>query len=136
MSFIAIEKMIEVMLPGARPDFIIIGLCIIALLYSVASGLYAVVITDFFQFIFAAIGTITLVVIVYIHVGPPAVLIQKVTALTGDPTFTNIVPTVPVAGAAIADVMKFVNFILFVLVLWMFHGSLVSGGGDPQRKYR
>jgi len=136
MTFIALEKLIVVMFPDMPEScvkYVIIALCVISLIYAVSAGLYGVVATDFIQFIFAFIGSVTLVILIFHHVGSPTNLVAQVQALPGMEKVTHIVPEVPKSGASLEEILKFADVIVYVLILWMFNGSLIAGGGDPQR---
>lgn len=133
ISLVALERLIEVLMPGVDPTLIIVLICCVALAYTALSGLYAVVVTDFVQFLVGALGSLILVVLIYVHFGSPAGLVEAVKALPGKETLTNIIPAVPEAGATLAEKLKFFDVILYMFVLWLFHGFLVTAGSGPQR---
>lgn len=132
INLIALQKVIEVLLPGFPPVYIIIGLCVVALVYTAASGLYAVVVTDFIQFIFGAIGSLVIVIAIYAHFGSPAALVESVVA-AGKENLVHMVPKMPEAAATITEKLNYLDFLLYIFVLWCFHGWLIGGGSNPQR---
>lgn len=135
MSFIALEIMFEIMFEGQiESTLVILIVCAIALTYTILSGLYAVVITDFIQFIFTLLSMIILVVFIYLKVGGPQELIEAVQAIPGKENNAALVPLFGIeAGSSLAEKLRMVNFLVFVCALWMFNQNLMAGGSDTQR---
>lgn len=133
VNLIALQKIMEVLMPEIPFYIILIIVSGIVLIYSSMSGLYAVILTDFLQFIFSVAGILGLVAIIYIHVGSPAALLEAVRAIPGKETIPNILPQLPTGAASPHEWMKFFDFLLYIVILWAFHGWLGSGGCNPQR---
>lgn len=98
-----------------------------AVLYSILSGLYGVVYTDFIQFGLAMFGSIALAVIVYTHAaGGEGGLIANLNATPGfKPALLNFFPDLSTFD------LKSFSFIIYMTVLWW--GGVVGGGYHVQR---
>ena len=95
---LAMVKICEVML-GWEKVFSLTVLVIIALAYTVMSGFWGVVMTDFIQFILAMTGSIALAVIVLMKTGGPVNLVEQVQNTEGfRPEIFNFVPDWGTAG--------------------------------------
>ncbi|WP_419934262.1 sodium:solute symporter family protein [Candidatus Palauibacter sp.] len=93
----------------------------LALAYTVASGLWGVVVTDLLQFVAGMLGAITLAGIVLTRFGGPAAMAEAVRAVPEAPAgVLDLVPT-----AANASSLEIVSFLCLILILW-----LRSGQGD------
>ena len=93
----------------------------LALAYTVASGLWGVVVTDLLQFTAGMLGAITLAGIVLTRFGGPAAMADAIAAIPqAPPGALDLVPT-----AANASSLEMVSFICLIGVLW-----LRSGQGD------
>ena len=93
----------------------------LALAYTVASGLWGVVVTDLLQFTAGMLGAITLAGIVLTRFGGPAAMAEAIAAVPQSPPGAlDLVPT-----AANASSLEMVSFICLIGVLW-----LRSGQGD------
>lgn len=96
-------------------------LCIVlALLYSMASGLWGIVVVDFFQFILAIAGSIALTVFA---VGKVGGLRALRTAIEHNPNL-DYLAFIPSWGSAL-----FTTFIVYISVQWWCASSADSGGG-------
>ena len=93
----------------------------LALAYTVASGLWGVVVTDLLQFIAGMLGALTLAGIVLTRFGGPAAMAEAVRNVPqAPPGALDLVPT-----AANASSLEIVSFICLIGILW-----LRSGQGD------
>ena len=93
----------------------------LALAYTVASGLWGVVVTDLIQFIAGMLGALTLAGIVLNRFGGPAAMADAIRDVPqAPPGALDLVPT-----AANASSLEMVSFLCLILVLW-----LRSGQGD------
>lgn len=99
--------------------FVSIGL---VLLYTIASGLWGVVITDLFQFVIGMIGCIVLAAIVLIKYGGPAAMAQQIAGLpyVQSGTFDML----PHPGHLAP--LKYISFAVLIGFLWLRQGD----GGD------
>ena len=93
----------------------------LALAYTVASGLWGVVVTDLLQFTAGMLGAITLAGIVLTRFGGPAAMADAIaTVPQAPPGALDLVPT-----AANASSLEMVSFLCLIGILW-----LRSGQGD------
>ena len=93
----------------------------LALAYTVASGLWGVVVTDLLQFTAGMLGAITLAGIVLARFGGPAAMADAIAAVPQSPPGAlDLVPT-----AANASSLEIVSFLCLIGILW-----LRSGQGD------
>lgn len=102
---------------------IVISLAI-AVSYSVLSGFWGVVVTDFVQFTIAMVGSVCLAAVSVAHVGGIQALKSKVTAL--NPDALNFLPRIDSAT------MPFLAFFVYVAIQWWsawYPGSEPGGGG-------
>ena len=98
-------------------------------IYSILSGFYGVVLTDFFQYFLALIGSIILAVYSLKEVGGIGQLVEKIhTAPEIDPSVLNFIPSIGDDG-----VMPFSSFLVFFLVQWWAHKYADGGGKHIQR---
>ncbi len=97
-----------------------LGVCVgLALVYTVASGLWGVVVTDLLQFLAGMLGSITLAGIVLARFGGPSGLAESIRAAPGAPPGAlDLVP-----GPANASSLELVSFLCLILVLWMRSGQ-------------
>jgi len=110
------------------PTVMILGiLIVVALTYTMLSGLWGVVVTDLIQFIIAMIGAIALAVIVVVHFGGVAGMVESV---SNSPEFTSsvfdFVPNLSNAGS-----LAMYSFIVYIAVQWWAGGP--GGGSTVQR---
>jgi len=97
---------------------------VFAVFYTVLSGLWGVVITDFFQFIIAMAGSIALAVISVIHVGGIKTLKLKV--LASHPEALSFFPKFG------SMTLPLLTFFVYVAVQWWstwYPGAEPGGGG-------
>ena len=99
-----------------------LAVCVgLALAYTVASGLWGVVVTDLLQFVAGMLGAITLAGIVLTRFGGPAAMADAVRDVPQAPP--GALDLVPSAGTASS--LEIVSFICLIGILW-----LRSGQGD------
>ncbi|MFP4081373.1 MAG: sodium:solute symporter family protein [Candidatus Aminicenantes bacterium] len=120
---LAMASILEVTLAFPKWQAIVISL-LIAVIYSVLSGFWGVVITDFLQFIIAMVGSISLAVISVNHVGGIEALKSKI--LAADPGALSFFPRI---GSA---TMPLLTFFVYIAVQWWstwYPGAEPGGGG-------
>ena len=117
---LAMVKFSSVLL-GWDPAFTLAVCGGLALAYTVASGLWGVVVTDLLQFIAGMLGALTLAGIVLTRFGGPAAMAEAVRNVPqAPPGALDLVPT-----AANASSLEIVSFVCLIGILW-----LRSGQGD------
>ena len=105
------------------PKWQAIILCLaIAFAYSVLSGFWGVVVTDFVQFVIAMTGTIFLAIIATRKSGGMDTIIAGLKQRFGDDTVLHFTPHVG------SELMPFVTFVAFISVNW-WATKVVDGGG-------
>ena len=97
-----------------------LSVCVtLALLYTVASGLWGVVVTDLLQFFAGMLGSITLAGIVLARFGGPSGMAAEIREMpTAPPAALDLVPS-----AANASSLEVLSFLCLILVLWMRSGQ-------------
>ena len=117
---LAMVKFSQVLL-GWDPA-VTLAVCVgLALAYTVASGLWGVVVTDLLQFVTGMLGATTLAGIVLVRFGGPSAMADAVREAPGAPPGAlDLVP-----GPANASSLEIVSFLCLILILW-----LRSGQGD------
>ncbi|MCD6355811.1 MAG: Na+:solute symporter, partial [Anaerolineaceae bacterium] len=115
-------------------------LILIALSYSILSGFWGVVVTDFFQFILAMVGSISLAVIVMIKVGGPTALANQVINVAGEVSSTDGASAICNANQILrftpdlsAGKLAIFTFIMYIGVQWWAAGE--GGGFMAQRLF-
>ena len=109
-----------------RTAVILAVLTVFVIVYCTLSGLYGVVYTDLFQFVFAMVGAIALAVFMYVDASGGEGLIAKLEQAPGyDPNHLQMIPDLTVWNAA-----SF-SFFLFIGVVWWM--SFPTGGFHVQR---
>lgn len=120
---IAMASIMEVTFSFPKWQAIAVAL-IIAAFYSILSGFWGVVSTDFLQFIIAMVGSISLAVISVKHVGGIEALKSKVVSI--HPGALNFFPEI---GSATIPIL---TFFVYVAVQWWstwYPGAEPGGGG-------
>ncbi|MEW5743336.1 MAG: sodium:solute symporter family protein [Myxococcota bacterium] len=122
---LAMVKVLEATL-GVRPVEAMLGLFVLTVAYSVVSGLWGVVTTDFFQFLLAMVGSIVLAVVAVDAVGGLDVLLARLPERWGS--------TDAALGLFPSDAswMPLTAFLTFLAVQWWatwYPGSEPGGGG-------
>ena len=115
---LAMVKFGEVLL-GWDPMFTLVVCGTLAIIYTVASGLWGVVITDLFQFVTGLIGSVILATIVVVKLGGPAEMVHAIQQLNDAPVGAlDLVPnpnhTTPI---------EFVSYLCLFFVLWSRAGQ-------------
>jgi len=91
----------------------------LALVYTVASGLWGVVVTDVLQFVAGMLGSITLAGIVLARFGGPSGMADAIREQPGAPAGAlDLVPS-----AANASSLEVLSFLCLILILWMRSGQ-------------
>ncbi len=115
---LAMVKFSSVLL-GWNPEATLAVCVALALLYTVASGLWGVVVTDLLQFVAGMTGSLVLAWVVLVRVGGPRAMADGIRAL-------------PDAGAATLDVLpnpahlsplEFASLLCLILLLWTRSGQ-------------
>ena len=97
-----------------------LSVCVgLALVYTVASGLWGVVVTDLLQFVAGMLGSITLAGIVLARFGGPSGMAEAVRAAPEAPA--GVLDLVP--SASNASSLEVLSFLCLILVLWMRSGQ-------------
>ncbi len=118
---LAVAKFSQVLL-GWSMSFTLLVSMTLVLLYTIASGLWGVVITDLFQFTIGMIGCIILAAIVLIRYGGPVDMTQQILALPYvQPGTFDMLPH----PGHLAP-LKYISFVVLIAVLWLRQGD----GGD------
>jgi len=117
-----------------------VWICVfIALVYSILSGFWGVVVTDLVQFIIAMAGSIILAIIAVDAVGGMSVLLEKLSALTSSgvvhETTLKFIPPIPAAEITTQTFWEspFSKFLIFITVMWWSHHGTDGGGYIIQR---
>lgn len=114
---LAMVKFARVLL-GWSPELTLVVAVGLALVYTIASGLWGVVVTDLLQFAAAMLGSITLAGIVLFRFGGPAAMAAQVRAIPDIPAATlDLVP-----NPAHLSSLEFVSFLCLIMLLWMRSG--------------
>jgi len=122
-GILAMSSILGVIFSFPKSYAIIISLSI-AVIYSVLSGFWGVVITDLLQFIVAMTGSIALAVISIQHIGGIKILKSKVIDL--HPEALNFFPPLN------SSMLPFITFFVYIAVQWWatwYPGSEPGGGG-------
>ena len=122
-GILAMSSILGVTFSFPKYQAIIISLAI-AVIYSVLSGFWGVVVTDLFQFVIAMIGSIALAVISIEHVGGIKLLKSKVIA--SNPEALNFFPSLN------SSTLPFITFFVYIAIQWWatwYPGSEPGGGG-------
>jgi len=115
---LSMMKFTKVLL-GMDPAITLAICALLALGYTVASGLWGVVVTDLLQFTTGMIGTVTLATIVLVTLGGPESMAQQIKELTPDhPGTLDLVP-----DAAHLSSLEFASFFVLIFILWTRSGQ-------------
>ena len=110
--------------------WIIIIFTVVVLIYTLCSGFYGVVLTDFFQYFIALGGSIVFAILALKDVGGISVLLDKVNSIYGaNSGVTNFVPDIHNPGQK----MTFSVFLVYILIQWWAHKYADGGGKHIQR---
>jgi SSS family solute:Na+ symporter len=125
---LAMTKILDVML-GWDKALSVGVLVVVALAYTMLSGFWGVVMTDFVQFIIAMIGSVSLAVIVLADVGGPAGMVARLHASPDfDLKVLQFVPDLRTAGR-----LAVITFVVQVTLQWWGGGQ--GGGYIAQRLF-
>lgn len=108
---------------------IVVVFTIVAFIYTIASGFYGVVITDFAQYIIAFVGSILLAVLAVGEVGGIGVLIDTLQADHAGSGVLNFLPR----PCAEDQWLPFSVFLLYICVQWWAYKYSDGGGKHVQR---
>jgi Na+/proline symporter len=127
---LAMAKILQVTLGWDRLTAVLVSLAVTGV-YSALSGLWGVVVTDFFQFLFAMTGTIALAVIALRSPGVGGVAGLKAALPASTFDFLPHLGT-GAEGAVVAYTLPVLTFLAYVGVQWWsswYPGSEPGGGG-------
>lgn len=113
--------------PPEMRIYVTIGVVIMAIIVSTFGGLSGVVYADFFQLIFAVFGTVLLAVMSVIAVGGPAIMVEKLHALSH--WSGNNLDLIPTIGSEPGQ-LPFWDLVTFVL---LGISIAIGGGYNAQR---
>jgi len=126
---LAMVKISQEFLPWPKEVIVPAALGLV-LSYSVLSGFWGVVMTDFIQFIIAMVGSVTLAAIAMARVGGVAALKEKLAALPGyTPETLSLVPQIGAGQLALF------TFVVYISVQWWATGAAEGGGYIAQRLF-
>ena len=108
-------------------DMVLIVATVLVFIYTVASGYYGVVLTDFFQYFVAIIGSVMLAWYAVAEAGGLAALTEGLEARHG-PSVTAFFP-----DFGEDSLMPFSVFLAYVMVQWWAHKYADGGGKHIQR---
>ena len=115
---LAMIKFSQVLL-GWDPTFTLVVCVGLALVYTVASGLWGVVVTDLLQFFAGMTGSIMLAWIVVTRLGGPASMAEQIRELPDvHPGVLDVVPQ-----ASHLTPLEFASFLTLILLLWTRSGQ-------------
>ena len=103
---------------GVNKFKILVLLFLIVMAYTVISGLWGVLVTDFIQFWIAMAGCIVLAVYAVRAAGGMDVMLQRMAALYTPDRARGMVSMIPVSGAGDLELMPWAHFAVFVLFSW------------------
>jgi SSS family solute:Na+ symporter len=110
--------------------FILFCIC---LGYTAISGLWGVLVTDFFQFIWAMGGTILLAILAVHRVGGVSQVFEKLRTIYTPERADAMVSLIPKTGIPIEGFMPFYYFLLFIGIFWWSVGFTDGGSYLAQR---
>ncbi len=114
---LAMVKFSQVLLGWA--PFTTLFICVaLALVYTVASGLWGVVVTDLFQFSAGIFGSVILAGIILYELGGPSGMVAQIGALTDVPA--GVLDLVP--NPAHLSSLEFASYLSLIFVLWTRSG--------------
>lgn len=115
---LAMVKFSRILL-GWEPAVTLVVCIALALVYTVASGLWGVVVTDLLQFTAGMIGSLTLAGIVLVRLGGPAAMAESIRSVPDlHPGTLDIVP-----HPANVSPLELVSFLCLILLLWTRSGQ-------------
>ena len=114
---LAMIKFSQVLL-GWEPAVTLVVCIVLAMIYTVASGLWGVVVTDLLQFTTGMLGTLILAGIVLYQFGGPAEMANQIANISDNPATLDIIP-----NPAHLSSLEAVSFFLLIFVLWSRSGQ-------------
>ena len=114
---LAMIKFSQVLL-GWEPEVTLVVCIALAMVYTVASGLWGVVVTDLLQFTTGILGTVILAGIVLHQLGGPAEMANQIANISDNPATLDIIP-----NPAHLSSLEAVSFFLLIFVLWTRSGQ-------------
>lgn len=125
---LAMTKILDVMM-GWDKVFSVTVLVVLTLSYTMLSGYWGVVVTDFFQFGLAMAGSVALMTIVLVKMGGPTEMVQQVLAAPGvEPKVLHFIPDFKTATN-----LAIITFVVNMALLWW--GSGQGSGFLAQRLF-
>ncbi len=118
---------------GANKLKITLLLFAIVICYTVLSGLWGVLVTDFIQFWIAMAGAIALAVLAVRQVGGMDSLFQQMVAIYGQSKACGMTSITPLVDAGDLDLMPWRHFLVFVFFVWYVSGLTDGGSYFAQR---
>lgn len=112
---------------------ILLFLFSVTVIYTTISGLWAVLVTDFFQFFIAMAGCIYLAVVAVHHFGGMEKLLHQLSEIYTQQKALGMIAIAPVKEAGGLGLMPLKHFILFILVSWWAVGFTDGGSYFAQR---
>ncbi len=112
---------------------IILLLFLIVMAYTVISGLWGVLVTDFIQFWIAMAGCIILAVLALQRLGGMDAVLQQMADIYSPDKARGMVSMIPVGGAGDLDLMPWSYFLVFLLFTWYVSGLTDGGSYFAQR---
>jgi len=109
-------------------DYILWPTVILVFVYSVSAGFYGVVVTHFFQYFIALIGSILLAYFSLQHVGGVSGLVEGLQGSSEGPSLLNFLPSFEDNS-----LMPLSVFLVYILMQWWAHKYSDGGGKHIQR---
>lgn len=118
---LAVAKFSQVLMGWSMSFTLMVSIALV-LLYTIASGLWGVVVTDLMQFTIGMSGCIFLAVVVLVKYGGPAAMAEQIAALPYIQSGTFDMLPNPNHLAP----LKFISFAILISIIWLRQGD----GGD------
>jgi len=118
---------------GVNELKIVLLLFLVVMVYTVVSGLWGVLVTDFIQFWVAMAGCILLAWVAVRHVGGMDALLQRMGELYTPEKARGMVSLIPVKGSGAMGLAPWSEFLLYILVAWWAAGLTDGGSYLAQR---
>ncbi len=114
---------------GLTKNIAVPACILITMAYSAVSGLWGVLVTDFFQFFLAMGMTIFLAIYAVGHVGGMGTLLAELPRMYGQQKAASMLSVVP----SVTSGQEFSIFLLYILLLWWTVGNTDGGAYFAQR---
>ena len=118
---------------GVNQYKILILLFLITVLYTALSGLWGVLVTDFFQFWLAMFGCIMLAIFAVQKCGGMEALFTRMAGIYGLEKVRAMVSLTPTAKAGGLGLMSYSEFLLYIIIIWWTVGFTDGGLSGAQR---